>query len=73
MIRPIIYRTAQVERFLAHTGITLQPLALDLLLDVLEPVMADTFRFLERRASGDYRPDLLANHFPTFDPRGKLG
>jgi integrase len=72
-IRPIIYQTAQVERFLAYKAVTLQPTAMELFLDVLEPIMADTFRLLERRASGDYRPDLLANNFPVFDPKRQAG
>jgi integrase len=70
---PTIYRTGQVEAFLAHVAVTLQPLALDLFLDVLEPVMADTFKLMERRASGDFRPDPRANQFPAFDPKRQAG
>jgi integrase len=72
-IRPIIYQTAQVERFLASKEIALQPAALDLFLDVLEPIMANTFLLLEKRASGDYRPDPLSDWFPTFDPKRQSG
>lgn len=68
-IRPLIYQTAQVESFLADKAVTLQPTALDLFLDVLEPIMADTCLLLAKRATGDYRPDPLVNNFPPFNPK----
>jgi integrase len=72
-IRPIIYEYGQVEAFLSHKGIALQPSAVAVFLDVLEPVMAETFKLLQRRAMGDYRPASISTSFPAFDPKRQAG
>ncbi|HEY8383776.1 MAG TPA: hypothetical protein VIL09_16665 [Microvirga sp.] len=72
-VRPVVYKTAEVERFLAAQRLYLQPGSLDLFLDLLLDVLVDALILIKKRAAGDYSPDSTASRFPRFDRGHEAG
>jgi hypothetical protein len=65
-VRPQIAELARVATFLASEGMVLNPSAYALFVDAVSDNLQLAIAVLERRANGDYSPDLTPETFPAF-------
>jgi len=65
-VRPLIAQEARAASFLADEGIALNADAYALFVDAVADNLPHAFTLLERRAGGDYSPDVTPESFPPF-------
>ncbi|MGL9623686.1 tyrosine-type recombinase/integrase [Bradyrhizobium sp. U531] len=65
-VRPQIAEIARVATFLATEGIALNHTAYALFVDAVSDHLLSAITLLEKRANGDYSPDLTPQQFPPF-------
>jgi len=65
IVRAAIQELSRLPSFLAEAGIGLSQATHERLVDEMEPDLIVAFQLLQRRAKGDYRPDMHRERFPT--------